>query len=51
MNCGNCGKEFLEGDKFCRNCGAAINVQTTHDAPKKKYRNRKNAGQFGFALS
>ena len=24
MFCSNCGKEALDGDKFCRNCGASL---------------------------
>ena len=32
MYCKNCGKEILEGDKFCTHCGASIKNDGTNKA-------------------
>ena len=35
MNCKNCGAEIVDGQKFCSNCGARVEISLIHNAVAK----------------
>ncbi len=35
-NCSNCGKQLVEGTKFCNECGAKVNSSDTQNKTDRK---------------
>ena len=40
MFCMHCGKEVLDGSKFCRNCGKAVDGENVNQQPQSQYGNQ-----------
>lgn len=45
MNCKKCGAPILEGDQFCKGCGAAVNEQNAQNNIESNQNNFNNVNQ------